>query len=150
MRDADAVAAGVARALRRGGRFVAEFGGHGNVAAIATALRAVLSRHGGPGEHPWYYPTAEEYQRTLERHGFRVERIALVPRPTLLPTGIAGWLETFAGSMLARVPASGRSAVVHEIEELLRPALCDADGQWTADYVRLRVRAVVPGRTPNL
>jgi hypothetical protein len=26
----------------------------------------------------------------------------------------------------------------------LQPALCDADGNWTADYVRLRFRAVLP------
>jgi len=29
-----------------------------------------------------------------------------------------------------------------ETIELLRPALCDAQGNWTADYVRLRVEAV--------
>src|SRR5208337_4503768 len=34
----EAVLAGIARALKLGGRFVAEFGGHGNVAAIVTAM----------------------------------------------------------------------------------------------------------------
>ena len=38
MLDQDAVADGVRRALKPGGRFVAECGGHGNIAAIATAL----------------------------------------------------------------------------------------------------------------
>ena len=34
------------RALKPGGRFVAEMGGHGCVAAITVALIAVLERHG--------------------------------------------------------------------------------------------------------
>jgi SAM-dependent methyltransferase len=40
MTTPEAVIAGVHRALKHGGRFVAEFGGHGNVAAIVTAMRA--------------------------------------------------------------------------------------------------------------
>ena len=77
----------VRRVLKPGGRFVAEMGGHGNVAAIHVGLRAVLDRHGfGNAEHGVnYYPTPEAYTRRLERHGFKVERIALIPRPTPLP-----------------------------------------------------------------
>ena len=40
VRDHDALLTGVARALRPGGRFVAEFGGHGNIAAIEVAIGA--------------------------------------------------------------------------------------------------------------
>ena len=67
--DADAVLAGVARALKSGGRFVAEFGGHGNVAAIAVALRAVFKAHRIAVQWPWYYPTPEEYAARLEAAG---------------------------------------------------------------------------------
>ena len=49
-RDPQEVIAGVARALRPGGRFVGEMGGHGNVAAIVTALLAVLERRGIDGQ----------------------------------------------------------------------------------------------------
>jgi trans-aconitate methyltransferase len=41
-----AVADGVFRALKPGGRYVGECGGFGNIAAIRTALRAVLGAHG--------------------------------------------------------------------------------------------------------
>jgi len=72
MRDADAVIAAVRRALKPGGRFVAEFGGHGNVAAIQTALIAVLKNRGinGAARSPWYFPTAEGYSIKLEARGF--------------------------------------------------------------------------------
>ncbi len=52
----------VRRALKPGGRFVAEFGGRGNVAAIIGALDAAACAIGlGAWGHPWYYPSIGEY-----------------------------------------------------------------------------------------
>lgn len=145
MPRADQVVAGIARALKPGGRFVAEFGGHGNVAAIVTAMRAVGLRRGGDVglANPWYFPAPQVYQALLERHGFSVSRIALIPRPVVLKTGIAGWLMLFRKPFFAQFGAEAEAALEETID-LLRPALCDADGNWTADYVRLRVAAVKP------
>ena len=142
--DPDAVVAGVARSLRPGGRFVGEFGGHGNVAAISVALLAVLARRGvdGRASHPWYFPTPQEYRARLERHGFAVQSIGLIPRPTPLPTGMAAWLGVFANPFLALVPLEDRPALLEEAVALLEPVLCDRAGNWTADYVRLRFAAV--------
>jgi SAM-dependent methyltransferase len=137
IRDHDALLDGVARALRRGGRFVAEFGGHGNIAAIERAIAIVLARRHLPPETRRYYPTDDEYRARLTAHGFAVQQISLIPRPTPLPTGIRGWLGIFERSTLDRLGAAAESAV-DEIEELLRPTLCDPHGCWTADYVRLR------------
>jgi SAM-dependent methyltransferase len=146
-RDPDVVVAGVARALRPGGRFVGEFGGHGNVAAIVTALLAVLERRGvdGRAAHPWFFPTPDAYRARLEAHGFRVEAIELIPRPTPLPTGMEGWLETFAAPFLRALLEGERAAAAGEAVELLAPSLRDKRGGWTADYVRLRFRAVLGG-----
>lgn len=145
MPNARAVVQGVARALKPGGRFVAEFGGHGNVAAIVTAMRAVgLKRGGDVGlAHPWFFPAPGPYQKLLEAEGFTVRRIALIPRPVVLKTGIAEWLKLFRTPFFAQF-GSEADAVLAETVDLLRPALCDADGNWTADYVRLRVEAVKP------
>ena len=145
MTDAEAVVQGVKRALKPGGRFVAEFGGHGNVAAIVTAMRAVGLRRGGDMTlaHPWYFPAPDVYRGLLESHGFAVKRVALVPRPVVLKTGIEGWLMLFRKPFFAQFGAEEGDALAETIE-LLRPALCDAQGHWTADYVRLRVEAVAP------
>src|SRR5512146_1581084 len=92
--DPDAVIAGVARALKPGGRFAGEMGGHGCVAAITVALIAVLERRGvdGKSANPWYFPTVADYRARLERGGFTVEYIELIPRPTPLPTSMAGYV----------------------------------------------------------
>jgi trans-aconitate methyltransferase len=141
--QADAVLAGVHRALKPAGRLVAEFGGHGCVAAIHTALRAVLSQRSVDAPSPWYFPTGEEYRALVEAAGFVVDDIRLFSRPTPLPTGIDGWLETFGRPLLDLLPAADRPPAMREIEALLQPVLCDRSGHWTADYVRLQVVAHV-------
>jgi hypothetical protein len=80
----------------------------------------------------------------LESHGFDVEDIRLFPRPTPLPTGMQAWLETFGGAVLANVQGELRKRIETEIVELLRPSMCDEQGRWTADYVRLQVVAIKP------
>jgi trans-aconitate methyltransferase len=142
-RDPDAVIQGVRRALKPGGRFVAEMGGHGNVAAITVALCATIEKYGAKGEAmiPWYFPSADEYRQRLERAGFRTDYIELIPRPTPLPTGMRGWLETFVIPFTNSVPKEARSEFLNEVTDRLRPVLCDASGHWTADYVRLRFQA---------
>jgi len=147
-RDPDAVIQVVRRALKPGGRFVAEMGGHGNVAAITVALCATLENHGVKDPiaiMPWYYPSPDEYRERLNRAGFKTEYIELVPRPTPLPTGMRGWLETFVIPLTHSVPKESRENFLDEVTERLRPVLCDSSGRWTADYVRLRFKARLIG-----
>ncbi len=146
MRVPDDVIAGVWRALKPGGRFVAECGGHGCVARIYSALSSALARRNidAAALNPWYFPTVEDYRRRLRRRGFEVRYIALIPRPTPLPGDIVGWLETFAESFTAAVEPADRPTLLAEIREDLRAELCDVDGRWTADYVRLRFAAEKP------
>lgn len=139
------VTAGVVRALRPGGRYVGEFGGHGNIAAIRVALRAVLKAHNyrvEPDETS-YYPTAEAFRAVLETGGFMVESCTIIPRPTPLPTGMAAWLNTFRGGLIdaAGVPPEKRAQIIEDVRALLRPVLADAGGNWIADYVRIRFSA---------
>ncbi|MEM6438796.1 MAG: methyltransferase domain-containing protein [Pseudomonadota bacterium] len=140
----DDVVAGVARALKPGGRFVAEQGGHGNVAAIRTALIAAL---GGEGVETdlaeiWSFPSVDEQRARLEAHGFAVEEIALIPRPTPLATGLERWLEVLAEPALQLLPPDRRGPARARAAALVAPALVDASGRATADYMRLRFRAV--------
>ena len=141
VRDHNAMLDGVNRALRPGGRFVAEFGGRGNVEAIERAVREELARWGSEAASPRYYPSEAAYAARLEAHGFTVTQIALIPRPTVLPTGIRGWIETFERSTLERLSEAQRESLIRGVEERLRSDCCDESGQWTAHYVRLRFRA---------
>jgi trans-aconitate methyltransferase len=147
MRNPDAVIAGAWRALRPSGRFVAELGGHGCVAKIKKALADALNRRGIDGQSavPWYFPTVEEYSAKLRTAGFSINTMALIPRPTPLPGDVTGWLETFAESFTECLPPSERRAYLSEVREALRSQLCDGEGKWTADYVRLRFAAVKQG-----
>jgi len=143
-RMADARALPFEREFDAGGRLVAEFGGHTNVAAITLAIQAVFAHRGVEALTPWYHPTPDEYRRHLEAKGFAVEQIELIPRPTPLPGGMEHWLRMFCKSQFAQLPPSLVAAAEREIVELLRPALSDSSGQRTADYVRLRLVASLP------
>jgi hypothetical protein len=125
---------------------VAECGGQGNIAAIRVALLAVLTARGIPAErienNRFFGPA--EYRVRLENQGFQVEEITLTPRPTPLSSGMAAWLETFRSSVLDLLPHEKRSGAIEQIVTLLKPVLCDREGHWTADYVRLRFLARRP------
>ncbi len=147
--DPDAPVAGAFRALKAGGRFVGELGGHACVGAITVALVATLERRGvgnAASWIPWYFPTVDDYEIRLRRAGFVPQSVQLIPRPTPLPTGMRGWLETFANPFCAALPRpqEDRGGFLDEVTALLKPVLCDADGCWTADYTRLRFAAVKP------
>jgi hypothetical protein len=106
---------------------------------VATAL----DRRGIDGESrvPWYFPTPGDYATRLERAGFRVDCIALIPRPTPLPGDVVDWLETFAQSFLQGLTGVVRAEYLQEVRTVLEPQLRDSTGTWVADYVRLRFAA---------
>jgi len=143
IKDADRVIERVFAALKPGGRFIAECGGHKCIETIHTALVSELDARGYDGwaASPWYFPAAQEYEGRLTRAGFRVDYVEVIPRPTPLPGDILGFLETFAGAFTSVLPAAERQAYLADVRNRLRPALCADDGTWTADYTRLRFKA---------
>lgn len=122
---------------------MAEFDGMGNVAAITTALRAALREAEIPALaiRPWFFPGPADYARRLERHGFKVVAMELIPRPTHLPAGMAGWLKTFGDPFLRHAPQAARRDLLDRAVALLEPALCDGDDNRIANYARLRFPA---------
>jgi hypothetical protein len=125
---------------------VTEFGGKGNVQAIVKALYSALEAIAIPPQalNPWYFPSIGEYATLLEQQGFDVTYATLVARPTSLTEGKAGmanWLEMFADAFLAGLSADQKIQVIRTVEELLLPTLYQ-EGNWTADYRRIRIVAI--------
>ena len=143
MPRSDDVIDGVHRALKPGGRFIAETGSAGNVAQVIAALKAALARRGRDADaaNPWYFPTLDAYRRRLEAKGFVVDEIAAFARPTPIDSQLADWLDTFGESFLNLVAANERPALKADVAEALRETLTDQRGRWTIDYVRLRFAA---------
>ena len=139
----DAVIDSVWRALKPGGRFVAEFGGKDNVALLDSTIRRVLTSRGIDVSDikPQYYPSAEEYKSRLEALGFAVIYMTLFERPTDLPGDAVDWYRVFRENFLARIPPAILDETLDELRQTLAPTLRRADGRWWADYVRLRFAA---------
>ena len=144
--EPELVLQGVSKALRAGGRFVAEFGGNKNIRVMQDAFdRALVElRAAKPGEvQPWYYPSVSEYSTLAERNGFEVRLIMLFDRPTGLADGAAGmrnWIVMFGAEYLAKAGEGRREDYLRKVEGMLRPKLM-RDGRWWADYRRLRLAA---------
>jgi len=133
------------QALKPGGRFVAEFGGRGNIEAIATAILRTLASMGIPEPpNPWYNPSIGEYTTLLEQQNFDVIHATLFPRPTPLAEGDAGmanWIQMFASGFLAGLSANQKNQLIKSVEAQLKPSLY-SQGTWTADYRRIRIVAI--------
>ncbi len=144
--DAEAVVRGVAKALKPGGRLVAEFGGKGNIRTLMGAMNNAAEKFGvaeGLDKLGWYYPGIGEYAGLLEKHGLEVREASLFERPTRLEDGEEGlktWLRMFRKPVLERLPIDRQIEFLEEIEDEVRPRLFK-DGVWELDYRRLRIAA---------
>jgi trans-aconitate methyltransferase len=145
IRPPEAAAARIFAALKRGARFVAEFGGEGNVARVLAAAESAGRKQGvevGPLLHTNYFPSAETYSTVLTDAGFEVGSIELYDRFTPLegPEGLRNWVRMFRGPVLDRVDVD---RYFRDLENAARPELL-RDGAWHADYRRIRVVARRP------
>lgn len=142
--DAEAAVRSIAQALKPGGRFVAEFGGKGNIRLLLRGLLSAFHDRGIPADNTFFFPAIGEYAAMLDRHGLETRRAELFDRFTPLedtPTAMREWLQMFKQGLLDKVPARERAAFLEDVEQRLRPDLF-RDGRWHVDYRRIRVTAV--------
>jgi len=141
--DAEGAIDNIAKTLKKGGRFVAEYGGEGNANYIVSAMKEVFSKHPefGVFQNPWYFPSDEEYKSLLESSGFEVKYIALIPRPTPMDD-IVYWLDIFANGITEHLNKEQFEVFKSECRDILVNTIYSEDEGWILDYVRLRVEAV--------
>lgn len=138
---------GVWNALKPGGRFVAEFGGKGNINLILIALHNAIKDNNLSINKELnfnYFPSIAEYGTLLENQGFTFTFASLFARLTPLADGEQGmsnWLKMFRGKLLALYPEQMQIKIIAGVEEELRATLYK-NGQWFADYHRIRIVAI--------
>ena len=133
----------VTKCLKPGGRFVLEFGSKGNVAVVTRAASFAAAQTIGQSiHHPWYFPSISEFSSLLEASGFEVNQAYLFDRPTVLDgdEGLRDWLRMFGSHWLEQIPDEQHDAFFKHAEsddqgDLFR------DGDWHADYRRIRIVA---------
>jgi SAM-dependent methyltransferase len=134
MLDKEAVAAGIFRALKAGGRFAGEMGGEGNLRKLREALddELVIRGYAPPVEASNWYASADDFANIYEAAGFDHIDARLIDRPTPLEHGIAAWVTTFRRGWL------DRAGVPEEERAEIGAAVADRIHSNVADYVRLR------------
>lgn len=134
------------KSLHVGGRFVAEFGGKGNVQKIVNCIieeKEKLGYSSKGDEFPWYNPSIGEYTMLMEKVGFTVVYAALLDRPTKLEgkDGLKNWLHMFGASLFKEVHQEEIDLLLTNVENSLKNDMFHSD-HWIADYKRIRVKAV--------
>jgi SAM-dependent methyltransferase len=134
MLDKEAVAAGIFRALKAGGRFAGEMGGEGNLRKLREALddELVIRGYAPPVEASNWYASADDFANVYEAAGFDHIDARLIDRPTPLEHGIGAWVTTFRKGWL------DRAGVPEEERAKIGAAVADRIHSNVADYVRLR------------
>jgi len=137
---------GIYKSLKHGGRLVAEFGGKGNIKSIVDAIDTAAKQLGL--EHRiisnfWFFPSISHYATLLESTGFEAEQMWLFDRPTKLvgEDGMLKWIDQFAQHAFINLNEEEAKAVTTLAVELLKPTHFK-DGEWMADYRRLRIKAL--------
>lgn len=139
---------GAFAALKPGGSFVFEMGGHGHVHEVFTALLYTLVHHGIPMDRAkeinrWFFPSQSYMEHALGKAGFVVEKMEVEYRPTKLTSaedgGLAGWVKLFGAPMVQALPVEKQESAVRQVCEVLEPVVTRIEdgSQWLA-YVRLR------------
>lgn len=134
------------QSLKKGGRIVLEFGGKDNIQQMWNALKMVLEKRGyseNANIYFWYFPSIGAYTTLLEKQGFRVVRAEHFDRPTPLKgaNGIKDWFLMFTDNFFSNISATEKEIILEEIQSTLKPTHF-INGQWVADYKRIRVMAI--------
>ncbi|MGP7817147.1 class I SAM-dependent methyltransferase [Niallia sp. 01092] len=146
MKKPQEVLACIYKSLKKGGRFVAEFGGKGNVQSITDGTMQSMKKAGlqlTPDQFPWYFPSIGEYTTLMEKEGFRVTYAHHFDRPTKLDgeDGLKTWIRMFGHDFFSGVEEDLQQRIiattVHDLKDTLYK-----DGNWIADYKRIRVIGV--------
>lgn len=106
-------------------------------------MNAALKSAGYSAISPWDFPSPSLQHQRLKRAGFEATAMFLIARPTPLPTGISGWLRTFAGPFIGTLIPQIQAQILTDAECRMA-ALHDPIEGWMADYVRLRFEARKP------
>lgn len=131
------------QSLKPGGRFVAEFGGKGNVRIITDEIIYQIRQSGiefNMEQFPWYYPSIGEYTCLMEQIGYRVIFAEHSDRPTPLDGeyGLRNWIKMFGSHLFADVEEKKKDYIITKVESNLKDVLYK-NGKWIADYKRIRV-----------
>lgn len=134
------------QSLKSGARFVAEFGGKGNVQIITDEIIHQFKELGIEyklEQFPWYYPSIGEYTSLMEEIGFRVIFAQHFDRPTPLDgeNGLKNWIEMFGSQMFESIDKDRKDYIITKVQNNLKEILYK-DGNWIADYKRIRVIGV--------
>ena len=133
--------------LKPGGRLVYEMGAKHNIESIHNAVKKVLIDEGfaeNTNIEVNYFSSAAEQATMLEKVGFTISNIIQFNRPTELvgEDGMKNWIVQFGQAFFKNIPGEKVENIIDKAAAILKETNYE-NGKWYADYIRLRVKAIV-------
>ncbi|MCC7146303.1 MAG: methyltransferase domain-containing protein [Phycisphaeraceae bacterium] len=146
------VVAGIARALKGGGRFVLSMGGRGNAAAVIRVVDDVCRtdrwrKYFADFKFPYGFHGPEDYRVWARQAGLVVDRAELAPKDMVHESQekLAGWFRSTWLPYTQCVPVERREALVADLVERCTQAVgTDEGGAIHVPMVRLEVEGYKP------
>jgi trans-aconitate methyltransferase len=153
VKDHRPVVEGIYRSLKPGGKALLQMGGKGNAGGILSVIDDLKhlkewEPYFDGFEFPYGFLGTEEYNALLNKAGFAVERVELIPKDMQYKDsdGLKGWIRTTWLPYTARIPEEKRDGFIDNIiSAYFEREPADADGNIHVDMVRLEVSAKKPG-----
>ena len=152
VKEHEPVVEGLYRSLRSGGKILLQMRGEGNAAAILCVLEALQRSNEWSGyfagfEFPYGFLGIEEYKRLLDKSGFGIERVELIPKDMEHDgrLGLEGWVRTTWLPYTQRIPEEKRDRFVEAlVSAYLEKVPLDQEGKAHVAMVRIEVEATKP------
>jgi trans-aconitate methyltransferase len=142
IKDQDTLLNRISKVLKDNGYLICEFGAAGNIAEILNTIEKVMTLRNKPFVNRFFYPTEEEYNLLLRKHGFYPEEISVYDIETQLngPSGLRDWIEQVFRVEMELFSLDEREEVLEVITESLKDTHY-IDSGWVVPNRRIRIVA---------
>ncbi len=142
MRQPSLVLESVNRALKMGGRFVAEMPAYGNLDAVLNAFLEFFSEQGKIALYliPWYLPTEKDYKERLEQKGFLVKRIEVQQKTLEIKGELSNFVQLFLPIFSELI--DNKQEVISSVTAKLEKTLEKKNNNYQVNYVNIDFIAI--------
>ena len=149
--DHQAFLKGANSALPDGGKLIISCGGEGNAAEVLQVFAELTTSDSWSAyfkdfHNPYFFYGIQDYQIWLEKSGFKIERLELVPKDMTHKgkEGLAGWIRTAWMPFTKCVPEDKRNDFIAQfVDYFLAQNPLDSQGLAHVSMVRLEVDATI-------
>lgn len=149
VKDHRPILAGIAKALKKNGRVLAQMGGFGNGAGLIAAFDEIKAKPEWRNyfigfESPYGFHRPKDYVRWLDEAGLQAGECELIPKDMVHTnrSAFSGWIRTAWHPYTACVPADARDIYIEQVADVYLASFpMRTNGSIHVQMIRLQMQA---------